>query len=114
MMCQTAKKTSDWYLHTHKEDKELTVEEIHEMIEEVMLLALLKECLMLVPNLQDPNHSGKVLKKFLLQKFDHQTQEALMSFLPAVLQISNGLIYISICLIMIQMLLKMLHHIVLE
>ena len=32
-MCQTAKKASNWYLHTHKEDKELTVEEIHEMIE---------------------------------------------------------------------------------
>ena len=28
MMCQTAQKASNWYLHTHKEDKDLTVEEI--------------------------------------------------------------------------------------
>ena len=33
MMHQTARKASNWYLHTHKEDKDLTVEEIHEMIE---------------------------------------------------------------------------------
>src|SRR6202050_3158349 len=33
MMRQTAQKASNWYLHTHKEDKDLTVEEIREMIE---------------------------------------------------------------------------------
>ena len=33
MMRQTARKASNWYLHTHKEDKDLTVEDIWEMIE---------------------------------------------------------------------------------
>src|SRR5882762_2734893 len=33
MMRQTARKASNWYLHTHKEDKDLTVEDIQEMIE---------------------------------------------------------------------------------
>ena len=33
MMCHTAQKASNWYLHTHKEDKDLTVEDIREMIE---------------------------------------------------------------------------------
>jgi hypothetical protein len=32
-MCHTAKTASNWYLHTHKEDRELTVEDIREMIE---------------------------------------------------------------------------------
>jgi hypothetical protein len=33
MMRHTARKASNWYLHTHKEDKDLTVEDIREMIE---------------------------------------------------------------------------------
>jgi ATP-dependent DNA helicase PIF1 len=33
MMRKTAQKASNWYLHTHKEDRDLTVEEIREMIE---------------------------------------------------------------------------------
>jgi hypothetical protein len=33
MMHHTARKASNWYLHTHKEDKDLTVEDIREMIE---------------------------------------------------------------------------------
>ena len=33
MMHQTAQKSSNWYLHTHKEDKDVTVAEICEMIE---------------------------------------------------------------------------------
>ena len=33
IMRHTARKASNWYLHTHKEDKDLTVEEIREMIE---------------------------------------------------------------------------------
>src|SRR6202047_4147949 len=33
LMRHTARKASNWYLHTHKEDKDLTVEEIWEMIE---------------------------------------------------------------------------------
>jgi len=33
MMRQAARKASSWYLHTHKEDKDLSVEEICEMIE---------------------------------------------------------------------------------
>ena len=32
-MCHTAKTALNWYLHTHKEDRELTVEDIHDMIE---------------------------------------------------------------------------------
>jgi hypothetical protein len=33
MMRQAARKASNWYLHTHKEDRDLSVEEIHEMLE---------------------------------------------------------------------------------
>jgi len=33
IMRQTSRKASNWYLHTHKEDKDLTVEDIREMIE---------------------------------------------------------------------------------
>ena len=33
IMRQTAKTASNWYLHTHKEDRELTVEDIRDMIE---------------------------------------------------------------------------------
>jgi len=32
-ICHTAKSASNWYLHRYKEDRELTVEDIHEMIE---------------------------------------------------------------------------------
>ena len=32
-MCHTAKIASNWYLHTHKEDRELMVEDICDMIE---------------------------------------------------------------------------------
>ena len=32
-MCHTARTTSNWYLHTHKEDRVLMVEDICEMIE---------------------------------------------------------------------------------
>lgn len=33
IMCHTAKKASSWYLRTHKKDKELTVDDIREMLE---------------------------------------------------------------------------------
>jgi hypothetical protein len=33
IICQNSRKSSNWYLHTNKEDRDLTVEEIHEMIE---------------------------------------------------------------------------------
>lgn len=33
IMRHTAKNDSNWYLRTHKEDQELTVEDIHDMIE---------------------------------------------------------------------------------
>jgi hypothetical protein len=110
MMRCTAQKASNWYLHTHKEDKDLTVEDIREMIEAGDAAGLAQRVSHAGVKRQDPSLFGKVLKRILLHRFEHQILVPLMFFLPVALQIFSSLIHISICLTMTQRLQKMLHH----
>jgi len=111
-MRQTSRKASNWYLHTHKEDKDLTVEDIREMIEAGDAAGLAQRVSYAGVKLAGSKPFWQSAQKDLIAQIrapDTGTPHVFFTCSSADIQWPD---MHNICLTMIQKFQRMLHHIV--